>query len=518
MEALGVLISAWSQMAQRRHLPPGPTPLPVLGNLLELKADDILKSFKKLSDRYGPVYTVHLGPRRVVVLHGYEAVKEALVDFAEEFSGRGYLATVDDFVQGLGIAFANGERWKQLRRFTLNTLRNFGMGKRSVEERIQEEAHFLVEEFRKTKGVPFDPTFFLSRSVSNVICSIMFGQRFDYQDKDFLTLLTKINENFVVMSGTWGQLYEMFSWIMKYLPGPHQQLFRNLSDIRDFVAERIKVNEASLDPDDPRDFIDCFLIQMEKESKNLSSEFHLKTLAMTVLVLFIAGTETVSSTLRFGFLILMKYPEVQAKVFQEIDDVIGKNRLPVMEDRAQMPYTDAVIHEIQRFSDVIPMNLPHALTQTVQFRGYTLPKGTNVFPLLTSVLKDPGSFSDPEKFNPGHFLDEQGRFKKNDAFLPFSTGKRICAGAGLARTELFIFLTSLLQNFTLRSPVDPQEIDLTPPVSGFANIPPTYQLCAIPRGGRAGQEGEWGEGKKGQEAPNVGGESPGESCQPAPRE
>ncbi|XP_060114370.1 cytochrome P450 2G1-like [Heteronotia binoei] len=476
-----VLLSAWSQTAKRRQLPPGPAPLPILGNLLELRAYNILTFFKELRDRYGPVFTIHLGPRRVVVLYGYEVVKEALVDHAEAFSGRGHLATVDDFVQGLGIAFANGERWRQLRRFTLSTLRNFGMGRHSIEERIQEEAHFLLEEIRKTEGSAFDPTFFLSRSVSNVICSIVFGRRFDYQDQGFLTLLAKINENFVGMSGASGQLYEMFSWIMKFLPGSHQQLFRNLNDICDFVSERVQVNKASLDPDNPRDFIDCFLIQIEKESKNPSSEFHLKTMVMTILNLFVAGTETVSSTLRFGLLILMKYPEVQAKVFQEIDAVIGKNRLPAVESRAQMPYTDAVIHEIQRFSDVIPMNLPHALTKTMQFRGYTLPEGTNVFPLLTSVLKDPGSFPEPEKFNPGHFLDEEGRFKKNDAFMPFSAGKRICVGANLARMELFIFLTALLQNFTLRSPVDPQDLDLTPPLSGFANIPPTYQLCALPR-------------------------------------
>ncbi|XP_062996486.1 cytochrome P450 2A13-like isoform X5 [Elgaria multicarinata webbii] len=417
-----ILLSSWSQIARRRQLPPGPAPLPILGNLLELKAHDMLRSFKKLRDQYGPVFTIHLGHRRVVVLYGYKAVKEALVDHAEEFSGRGHLATVDDFVQGFGIAFANGERWKQLRRFTLSTLRNFGMGKRSIEERIQEEAQFLVEEFRKTHGSAFDPTFILSRSVSNVICSTVFGQRFDYEDKDFLSLLTKINENFVLMSATWGQ-----------------------------------------------------------ESKNPLSEFHLKTMIMTVLNLFIAGTETVSSTLRFGFLILMKYPEVQAKVAQEIDDVIGRSRVPKVEDRTQMPYTDAVIHEIQRFGDVIPMNLPHAVTRTMQFRGYTLPKGIDVLPLLTSVLRDPDCFSDPENFNPGHFLDEKGHFKKSDAFIPFSTGRRICAGEGLARMELFLYLTSILQHFALTSPVDPMDLDLTPPVSGFANIPPTYPLCAIPR-------------------------------------
>uniref|UniRef100_A0A8D0B012 Uncharacterized protein n=1 Tax=Salvator merianae TaxID=96440 RepID=A0A8D0B012_SALMN len=375
--------------------------------------------------------------------------------------------------------FANGERWKQLRHFTLSTLRYFGMGKRSIEERIQEETHFLVEEFKKTKGSPFDPTFFLSCSVSNVICSVVFGRRFDYQDKDFLSLLTKINENFVSPFSV--QLYEMFSWAMRFLPGPHKKLFQNLDDISAFVAERIKVNEASLDPQNPRDFIDCFLIQMEKESKNPLSEFHLKTMIMTVLNLFVAGTQTVSATLRFAFLILMKYPEVQAKVAKEIDDVIGRDRMSSVEGRARMPYTEAVIHEIQRFANVLPMNLPHALTQTTHFRGYTLPKGTDVFPLLASVLKDPEYFPNPDHFDPSRFLDREGRFKKSEAFMPFSAGKRICAGEGLARMELFIFLTAVLQHFTLTSPTDPGDLDLTPPVSGFANIPPAYQLCALPR-------------------------------------
>nr|XP_028571615.1 cytochrome P450 2C42-like [Podarcis muralis] len=108
-------------------------------------------------------------------------------------------------------------------------------------------------------------------------------------------------------------------------------------------------------------------------------------------------------------------------------------------------------------------------------------KGTDVIPLLTSVLKDPECFSDPENFNPAHFLDEEGRFKKNDAFMPFSTGKRICAGESLARMELFVFLTSILQHFRLKSPDNPEDIDLTATANGFANIPPAYQLCTVPR-------------------------------------
>ncbi|KAL8219998.1 UNVERIFIED_CONTAM: Cytochrome P450 2G1 [Gekko kuhli] len=476
-----VVLAAWKRMHQEGKLPPGPAPLPFIGNLLHVSTKETFKSFLALRDKYGPVFTVYLGPRRVVVLCGHEAVKEALVDQADDFSGRGELASIDRNFNGFGVALANGDRWRQLRRFSLTVLRNFGMGKRSIEERIQEEAQYLMEEFRKTKGLPFDPTFFLSRTVSNVISSVVFGSRFDYEDKTFLSLLRMINESFIEMSSPWAQLYDMYSGIMQYLPGRHNRIYYLVEDLKDFIAKKVKTNQATLDPNNPRDFIDCFLIQMQKENGNPSSEFNLKNLILTTLNLFFAGTETVSSTLRYGLLFLMKYPEVEAKVLQEIDHVIGHNRMPATEDRMQMPYTDAVIHEIQRLTDIVPMGVPHIVIRDTQYRGYFLPKGTDVFPLLGSVLRDPKYFSHPERFYPEHFLDAQGRFKKNDAFVPFSSGKRVCLGEAMARMELFLYFTTILQNFSPRPLVPPKDIDISPKVSGFGNIPPTYQLCLVPR-------------------------------------
>uniref|UniRef100_A0A8C8SJL2 Cytochrome P450 2G1 n=1 Tax=Pelusios castaneus TaxID=367368 RepID=A0A8C8SJL2_9SAUR len=469
-----VLVSVWKKMHKGGKLPPGPTPLPFLGNLLDPHPCDSCGPFL---DKYGPVFTVHLGPRRVVVLCGHEAVKEALVDQAEEFSGRGELASIDRNFNGFGVAMANGERWRQLRRFSLTTLRNFGMGKRSIEERIQEEARYLLEEFRKTRGLPFDPIFFLSRTVSNVISSVVFGSRFDYEDKTFLSLLRMINESFIEMSTPWAQLYDMYSCIMQYLPGRHNRIYYLIEDLKAFIAERVKVNQESLDPNAPRDFIDCFLIQMEKEKKNPNSEFNMKNLVLTTLNLFFAGTETVSSTLRYGFLFLMKYPEVEEKVHQEINHVISCHRRPASEDRMKMPYTDAVIHDIQRMTDIVPLGVPH----TLLFILAQFPQGTDVLPLLGSVLRDSKYFSNPEDFNPGHFLDENGRFKKNDAFVPFSSGKRVCLGEAMARMELFLYFTAILQSFSLKSHIPAKDIDITPKVSGFGNIPPTYEMCLVPR-------------------------------------
>ncbi|XP_053330121.1 cytochrome P450 2A13-like [Spea bombifrons] len=478
---LGLFIyRTWDTLYRKRKLPPGPTPLPLLGNVLHMKRGEMVKSLLQFGDKYGPVYTVYFGPNPVVVLCGYQAVKEALIDQADDFGSRGRQPTTDGFVQGFGVAFSNGERWKQLRRFSLMTLRNFGMGKKSIEERIREEAQFLVAELRSYKGKSLDPTTVLVQAVSNVISSIVFGSRFEYNNKDLQVLLSLFAATFKDMSSAWGQLLEMLPTVMNYIPGPHQRINKHLNNLLEFVTQRVERNQKTLDPDSPRDFIDCFLIKMQQEKQNPTSDFNMKNLLMTVINLFFAGTETVSTTLRHGFLILLRYPEIEEKLHEEIDRVIGQNRSPNIEDRSKMPYTDAVIHEIQRFSDIVPMNLPHSATNDTTFRGYKIPKGTDVYPLLCSVLRDPTQFATPNKFNPNHFLDEDGRFKKSEAFMPFSTGKRICLGEGLARMELFLFLTTILQNFKLSSQTRFTESDIEPRMKGIANFPMPYQLSFVP--------------------------------------
>ncbi|XP_030073188.1 cytochrome P450 2A13 [Microcaecilia unicolor] len=468
-------------MHQQDKLPPGPIPLPLIGNLLQMDPKEIGKTFMKMSEKHGPVFRLYFGSEKVVILNGYETVKEALINQAEVFSERGKMPSFDQIFHGFGINCSNGENWKQMRLYAIMTLKNFGMGKRSIEERIQEEAQFLMEKLRTTKGLPFDPTFFLYQATSNVICSIVFGNRFEYDDNDFLHLLEHLNDSIHLISSIWGQLFDMFTSIMKYLPGPHNRILYCLKSIEEFVLKKVKHNQETLDSNNPRDFIDSFLIKMEQEKQNSSSYFHLKNLVATVLSLFLAGTETTSTTLRYGFLILLKYPEIEEKLHEEIDRVLGPENSPRLEDRTKMPYTNAVIHEIQRFCDLLPLNLPHVVTQDIQFHGYTIHKGTKVIPSLHSVLWDPKEFSNPESFNPGHFLDENGCFKKNDAFMAFSAGKRVCLGESLGRTELFVFFVSILQNFTLKSDIQPNDIDISPEFSNFISIPQAYKLSVVPR-------------------------------------
>uniref|UniRef100_A0A8C5Y014 unspecific monooxygenase n=1 Tax=Microcebus murinus TaxID=30608 RepID=A0A8C5Y014_MICMU len=475
-----LLLFLWRHSPGRGKFPPGPTPLPIIGNILQVDAKDIGKSFTNFSKVYGPVFTVYLGTKPAVVLHGYEAVKEALIDHGEAFSGRGHFPVAERINKGLGIAFSNGNTWKEIRRFTLMTLRNFGMGKRSIEERVQEEARCLVEELRKTEASSCDPTFILSCAPCNVICSIIFHSRSDYKDEHFLKLMEKVHLNVNAFSSPWMQIYNNFPALIDYFPATLKEVFDNAAFIKSYVLEKVKEHQESLDVNNPRDFIDCFLIKMEQEKNHQQSEFTFEALVATVFDLFGAGTETTSTTLRYALLLLLKHPEVTAKVQEEIDHVIGRHRSPCMQDRSHMPYTDAVIHEVQRYLDLVPTDLPHAVTCDIKFRNYLIPKGTTVLPFLTSVLHDSKEFSNPEIFDPGHFLDESGNFKKSDYFMPFSAGKRTCVGEGLARMELFLFLTSILQNFNLKSLVDPKDLDITLVAKGFTSVPPLYQLCFVP--------------------------------------
>ncbi|XP_004388856.1 cytochrome P450 2S1 [Trichechus manatus latirostris] len=480
---VAVLTLALPRTRGRGHLPPGPTPLPLLGNLLQLRPGALYSGFLQLSKKYGPVFTVHLGPwRRVVVLVGYKAVQEALGDHAEEFNGRGTLATLERTFDGHGVFLSNGERWRQLRKLTMLVLRDLGMGKREGEELIQAEAQRLVEAFQEMEGQPFDPSMLLAQTTSNVICSLTFGLRFPYTDKEFQAVVRAAGGTLLGMSSPWGQSYEMFSWFLRPLPGPHKQLFGHLGTLAAFAIRQVQQHQENLDTSGPaRDIVDAFLLKMAQEEKDPNTEITEKNLLMTVTYLLFSGTVTVSATVRYALLLLLKYPQVQERVHEELTRELGAGQVPSLGDRPRLPYTDAVLHEVQRLLALIPMGVPRALTQTTCFRGYTLPEGTEVFPLIGSVLHDPEFFERPEEFNPGRFLDEDGQFKKHEAFLPFSLGKRVCLGEGLVRAELFLLFTAILQTFSLESPCPPSALSLQPAISGFANIPPAFQLLVRSR-------------------------------------
>ncbi|KAG9462466.1 hypothetical protein GDO78_014074 [Eleutherodactylus coqui] len=364
-----------------------------------------------------------------------------------------------------------------MRRFALSTLRDFGMGKEGIENKIIEESDFLVQKFKSYKGEPFDNLMIINAAVANIIVSILLSHRFAYEDPTLVKLLKIVHENTELAGTPAAVLYNAFPSVMRWCSRVKHTVRRNVDEMHVFVRKTFTNQRKELDANDQRNLIDSFLVKQQEVEK---PELYFSNENLTALVtdLFGAGMETTSTTLRWGLLLMMKYPKVQRKVQSEIEKVIGLAE-PQVIHRKQMPYTDAVIHEIQRFGNIVPTNLPHATTQDVNFRGYLLPKGTHVMPLLTSVLYDKNHFVKADEFYPEHFLDSSGNFVRKEAFMPFSAGKRSCAGESLAKMELFIFFTRLLQNFTFQAPAG-ATLDLTPAV-GFTCAPMQHKICALPR-------------------------------------
>ncbi|KAF4116383.1 cytochrome P450 2K6-like [Onychostoma macrolepis] len=474
-------ISCSSQDGEKKY-PPGPKPLPLVGNLHTLDLKKTYLSLWELSKQYGSVYTVHLGPQKLVILSGYKAVKQALVNLSEEFGDRDITPIFHDFHQGYGIAFSNGENWREMRRFALLNLRDFGMGKKRSEEIIIEETQYLKEEFEKFEGKPFDTTMPMAMAVSNVISAIVYSTRFEYSNTKLHHMIKRSFENMRMTGSASVQLYNMFPWIRPFVAN-QKRIMNNVKETFRQSEEIINGLKKTLNPQDPRGIVDSFLIRQQKdeESGKTDSFYNSKNLYCTTNNLFGAGTDTTATTLRWGLLLMAKYPEIQADVQVEIDRVIG-GRQPTAEDRKNLPYTDAVIHEIQRFADVAPLGSPRQTTCDVHLNGYFIKKGTSVWPLLVSVLRDENEWETPDSFNPKHFLNDQGKFVKKDAFMPFSAGRRACPGESLAKMELFLFFTSLLQRFHFSPPPGVSEDDLDlKPVVGFTLNPVPHKLCAVKR-------------------------------------
>ncbi|XP_075594713.1 cytochrome P450 2C16-like [Balearica regulorum gibbericeps] len=478
---VATLIAQWQKERRNQNYPPGPPALPVIGNLLQVRAADTCKTFHKLSEKYGPIFSLRFGSERVVVVFGYKLIREVLVNRGDEFTDRGRFPLSDKDSKELGIFMSNGEMWVQTRRFTLTALRDFGMGKRTVEEQVQEETGMLLRELARTEGQPFDPAALLSAAVGNAICRILFGERFSYDDEEYRQVLKRLTENFRLESSIAGQLYNFLPSLMELLPGPHKTYFQNNSFMHEFLARKVAEHEATLDSASPRDFVDVFLHRMEQEKGNPRTAFTRDNMYVTVFDMFVAGTETTSITLRYCLMLLLEHPEVAGKVQEEIERVIGSERTPALRDRGAMPYTDAVLHEAQRFLDLVPLGFIRTVKRDTELGGFTIPKGCTIYPILSSVLHDPRYFKNPEAFDPRHFLDEKGGFRKSEAFIPFSAGKRMCLGESLARAQLFLFLTAILQRFQLRHPPGRPRLDLRPDVSGITNIPRPCELCFCPR-------------------------------------
>ncbi|XP_072520117.1 cytochrome P450 2J5-like isoform X2 [Salminus brasiliensis] len=370
---LGSLVLVWIficllflfiRIQRPKNFPPGPRPVPVFGNLFQLNITNPLKEFERFAERYGSVYSLYFGRRPAVVLTGFKAIKEALVTKAADFSGRPQNLLVSHATEGKGVIMVDhGLQWKEHRRFALMTLRNFGLGKQSMEDRILRETKHIVALLEKNAGGSMNPQTLFHDAASNIIYLVLFGVRHDYEDNMHKEFIQRFTENAKIANGPWAMIYDTLP-IVRNLPLPFKKAFDNVQKLKQMGAQMIEKHKATRVPGEPKNFVDCYLDEMEKTAHG--SSFDETQLVNYVLDLHFAGTDTTSNTLLTAFLYLTTHPDIQEKCQQEIDEVLEGKAHASYEERHNMPFTQAVIHESQRIANTVPLSVPHCTTKDTE--------------------------------------------------------------------------------------------------------------------------------------------------------
>ncbi|XP_046330031.1 cytochrome P450 2D14-like [Haliotis rufescens] len=460
------------------HLPPGPVLFPLLGNLLSLGPDP-RPVFRRLRKAYGDIFCVFICHRPVVVLNGYDVIRDAVVKNGDVFSNRPHSFFSDIINDNRGIMMTSGKMWKEQRTFALTTLREFGMGRSLLEEKIQEETEQFLNAVAARQEEPQDLKHLITNSVSNIICSIVFGRRFEYTDPRFVRYLEVTNENIENLQIT--GILQILPFL-RHLPGDAFRLKKTVHNVDvvqdEFIEPMVQEHIDNYDEGDVNDFIAAYIKEMRHRQQQGETTMEVKTLLKVIMDLFVAGSETTSTAIRWVLALFLNYPDVQDRCFREIDTHIGVNRRPGMKDKISLPYVEATIMETLRYCDIAPLAAPHCVARCTQFRGYTLPEGASVMVNLDSVLQDQGIWGDPQNFRPDRFLDSSGKVFKPEEFIPFSIGHRVCLGESLARMELFLFVTALVQTFHFTSPGQPPTLE---GVLGLTYFPKPFEVIATPR-------------------------------------
>ncbi|CAI5452796.1 unnamed protein product [Caenorhabditis angaria] len=460
--------------------PKGPFPYPVVGNLLQFPQELFHLKVDELSKIYGPCFTVWM-PLPIVVFADYEHIKEAFVTQGESFTYRSHLPP-ESLLQPhdqVGILMSDGDNWRLQRRTSLKILREFGLGKGLMEEQVKGSIEEMLEQLKNIENKnDVDIHWPIQLCVGNVINETLFGYHFSYKNPErFVEFVTIVSNHIRDSINKATLMLQCWPW-MKYLPVfgeyAYHRIKRNIDKYQKFIEEEVN-SQAKLfnDYDEPTNFVHAYMQQMKPDNG-----LDMKNLYASVLDFWLAGMETTSNSLRWHIAYMMKYPEIQQKVREEILSVVGVSRLPTMADKPNMPYTQAVIHEVQRHSNMVPFLASHKCVEDTIICGKKIPAGTATFPQIWSVLANDPVFDSPLQFNPSRYLLDDGKTTNKtvlDRSIPFSIGKRACVGEGLARMELFLIFSALLQKYEY-VPLAP--VDMSPQMGGVLTTKP-YRLKLV---------------------------------------
>ncbi|XP_064083963.1 cytochrome P450 2L1-like isoform X2 [Macrobrachium nipponense] len=433
-----------------------------------------MKKVEYYQKKYGDVFMLEFAGVKLLYICDYKLMKDGLG--RTEFSDRPNLEGFHFLTDGResGVIMSNGQRWVKARRFLLRNLRDLGMGKSRLDDAIVHEARYLIEDFQHYAGNPSKFPESLNIGVLNVVWQMVAGRRYDLHDEevcDFIKIMKRLQEDafgFFIL--------ETCPILKKILPKYVINKFFRMEILDHTVAaakklfgKTIEARKAELDINHAENVIDEYLIQMNDKTE-IAEFFNEEDLMTVIFDLFSAGFETTSNVLRWMILYAAKYPDVQKRVQEQIDEVVPRGEFPTNQHKSRLPLLEAFIHEVLRVSSLLPYGVLHATGADTHLAGYLVPKGTLVFAVSGFSHQDPRYWESPQKFKIERFLDEEGKFiPHKEGFTPFSIGKRNCLGESLARMELSIFSAALFQNFTF-SPLEGREIDLTPQNAPLVNL------------------------------------------------
>ncbi|XP_066558120.1 cytochrome P450 1A1 [Amia ocellicauda] len=454
--------------------PPGPKPLPIIGNVMELLENPHL-TLTKMSESYGDVMQIQIGMRPVVVLSGQETVRQALIKQGDDFSGRPDLYSFKFINDGKSLAFSTDQAgvWRARRKLAMNALRSFSMIESSstnyscvLEEHICKEGDYLVQQLGKvmeTSG-SFDPFRYVVVSVANVICGMCFGRRYSHDHQELLQLVNLSDEfGRVVGSGNPAD----FIPFLRFLPNRTMRVFLDInSRFNAFVQKIVNEHYNTFDKSNIRDITDSLIdhCQDKKVDENANVQVSDEKIVGIVNDLFGAGFDTISTALSWSLVYLVVHPDIQKKIQNELDENVDMELGPRISDKPNLPYLEAFILEIFRHSSFLPFTIPHSTTKDTALNGFFIPKDTCIFVNQWQVNHDPKMWKEPNTFNPERFLNDDGRSVNKieaEKVMVFGLGKRRCLGESIGRTEVFLFLAILLHKLTIHT-LPGHELDMTP--------------------------------------------------------
>ena len=471
-------------------LPNGPRGWPLIGNTFQVNPDKFHFNLDAWYKQFGPIFTCNIMRTNMVVLSSPDLIRKA---FASDRYGKIFNDRPDSFIgkycsdnYSSMIVAPYGQTLFKLRKIFHKALHIYGDGVPKFENTVKTEIENLIKKIKGFEGEDFDPMSVFERSLGNLVSILVCGE--PMSDDDVGIVWSFINVDNEALNPT----VEFFLFnlpFLRFIPGKYKRIYHSLLQKKEKLMERyLRKYQKTYIPGIERGLVDAF-IKIQKEEVNQGSLwFDDNQLKGMVGAAVGASLLTTISALSSIFLALINNVPCAERIYQEIVSVIGTDRLPTLNDKANMPYTEAAMMECLRVANIVPIIMPHNCMEDCVFEGYNISKDTRILANLWTVNRDPSVWGDPEVFRPERFLDGSGKLlppehKLRQAWLLFGVGRRNCVGEVMARSRMFLYMTSLIQTFKFLPPKWSELVSLDARNFSSAIVPrpPPYKLRAVSR-------------------------------------